>query len=165
MGAPAAANAHCGWCGAAFAANAPWPRTCAACGKTSYRNPIPVAVVLLPVDRGLLMIRRAIPPQVGKLALPGGYVNDGEDWRVAGARELFEETGIRIASDSLREFRVKSAPDGTLLVFGAAAPLARAALPPFVPTDETSECVVVEGALETAFPLHTEAVREWFASR
>ncbi|MCA9602065.1 MAG: NUDIX hydrolase [Polyangiales bacterium] len=31
--------------------------------------------------------------------LPGGYVHPGEDPRVAASRELFEETGLRVASD------------------------------------------------------------------
>ncbi|MBC8076948.1 MAG: NUDIX hydrolase, partial [Chloroflexales bacterium] len=64
-------NAHCSYCGAPFAAAAPWPRRCAACGNTSYLNPLPVAVVLVPVGGGVLLVRRAIPPQQGTLALPG----------------------------------------------------------------------------------------------
>src|SRR6476659_9743246 len=51
----------------------------------SWANPLPVSVVLVPVDGGLLLVRRAIPP-VGQLALPGGYINLGESWEEAGAR-------------------------------------------------------------------------------
>ena len=32
----------------------------------------------------------------GKIALPGGYQMQGETWQQAGAREIFEETGIKI---------------------------------------------------------------------
>ena len=95
---------------------------CASCGNTTFLNPLPVSVILLPVDDGVLLVRRNIEPQIGQLALPGGYMNLGETWQQAGARELFEETGIIIRPEELHEFRVKSAPGGTtLLVFGVSA--------------------------------------------
>ena len=156
--------AHCGFCGAAFARDAEWPRLCAACRNTSYRNPIPVAVLLLPVGEGLLVIRRAVPPQVGKLALPGGYVSFGETWQQAAARELHEETGITVDADGIRELRVTSAPDGTVLLFGVAAPMDAETLPAFVATDETSERTVIDAPAPMAFPLHEDVVREWFAT-
>jgi ADP-ribose pyrophosphatase YjhB (NUDIX family) len=156
-------DSHCSFCGGAFAEGLGWPRTCGACGSTSYKNPLPVACVLLPVDGGVLLIRRGIPPHVGKLAVPGGYVNAGESWQAAGARELFEETGIRVDPSEIRVFDVLSAPDGTLLVFGVAAPRTADALPAFQPTDETTERVVVGSPTELAFPLHTQVVAAYFA--
>jgi len=156
-------NSHCSYCGARFAEGAPWPRRCTACGNTSYLNPLPVAVLLQPVDGGLLAIRRAIAP-VGKLALPGGFIDTGEGWQAAAARELREETGIQIDPGGIHEARVLSAPDGTLLVFGLAAPLAAGDLPPFTPSAETSERVIVRGATDDmAFPLHAQVVREYFS--
>jgi ADP-ribose pyrophosphatase YjhB (NUDIX family) len=154
--------AHCGACGARFAASAGWPRTCASCGLESYRNPLPVAVLLLPVDGGLLLIRRAIEPHIGKLALPGGYVNFGESWQEGAVRELKEETGFTADAAAVREFRVLSAPDGTLLVFGIAADATSASLPAFVPSNETSESVIIKAPMETAFPLHTRVVADYF---
>src|SRR5262245_9804473 len=112
-------NAHCSYCGSRFDEGATWPRGCGSCGETSYLNPLPVAVLLVPVDGGLLAIRRAIPP-VGKLALPGGFIDYGESWQQACAREVREEAQLEIAPGTIREMRVLSAPDGTLLVFGLA---------------------------------------------
>ncbi|MFI2188673.1 NUDIX domain-containing protein [Streptomyces sioyaensis] len=40
------------------------------------------------------MIRRALPPGRGRLALPWGYLKVGESWREAAVRELREETGL-----------------------------------------------------------------------
>jgi 8-oxo-dGTP pyrophosphatase MutT (NUDIX family) len=93
---------HCPACGAAFADGAGWPRACAHCTHVSYWNPLPVAVVVQPVDDGLLMIRRAIPP-VGKLALPGGFIDGAEPWQAAAARELREETNLVIDPATVRE--------------------------------------------------------------
>jgi ADP-ribose pyrophosphatase YjhB (NUDIX family) len=158
-------NSHCSYCGARFDDDAPWPRTCGACGNTSYLNPLPVAVLLQPVDDGLLAVRRAIAP-VGGLALPGGFIEVGEAWQAAAARELREEAGVRIDPAGIREVRVLSAPDGTLLVFGLAPPLAERALPPFTPSDEASERVILRAAADDlAFPLHAQVVREYFSGR
>ena len=156
-------NSHCSYCGAPFAAGAGWPRTCGACGAISYVNPLPVAVLLVPVDGGLLTIRRAIEPHLGKLALPGGYIGVGESWQQAGAREVLEETGVTVDAAGVVDVRVLSAPDGTVLIFGEARPLA--SVPSLSPNPEVSELVVLRAPEPLAFPLHTQIVNEWFARR
>ncbi len=156
-------NSHCSYCGRAFEKDQPWPRKCAGCARTTYRNPIPVSVVLVPVDGGLLTVRRTIEPRKGMLALPGGFIDLNESWQQAGAREVSEETGLRLSPDELREVRVLSAPDGTVLIFSEARPRTRQDVASFVANDEASECVVIDHAQELAFPLHTRVVEEWFA--
>jgi ADP-ribose pyrophosphatase YjhB (NUDIX family) len=160
-------NAHCSYCGHGYAEDQPWPRTCAHCERISYRNPVPVAVTLLPVDDGLLCVRRDIEPGRGKLALPGGFIDFGETWQAAAARELREETGIVIPAGEIQVFSVDSSDlgDGVLIVFGLARPRTAAALPAFEATDETTERVVITEPTELAFPLHTRAVRAFFARR
>jgi ADP-ribose pyrophosphatase YjhB (NUDIX family) len=157
-------NSHCSYCGAAFE-ETPWPRRCVACDRVSYVNPIPVSVVLVPVDGGLLLVRRDFGATKGRLALPGGFVNAGETWQQAGAREVFEETGVRVEPEALELFRLVSAPDDTLLVFSVAPPVAAADLPAFVANEEVSECTVCSGPTELAFPIHTRVAAEYFASR
>ena len=156
-------NSHCSYCGQPFEGAAPWPRKCANCGRTTYLNPTPVSVVLLPVDRGLLTVRRDVEPGRGKLALPGGFIELGESWQEAGAREMFEETGITISAQEIEDFRVLSAPDGTVLIFGLARPTSASALPPFQANHETTELVVINEPQELAFPLHMQAVELYFA--
>jgi ADP-ribose pyrophosphatase YjhB (NUDIX family) len=165
MSAPLKKNSFCSYCGKAFAENQAWPRTCIGCTRITYQNPIPVSVVLLPVDGGLLTIRREIDPKKGQLALPGGFIDLGESWQQAGAREVREETGYEISPDEIQDFRVLSAPDGTVLVFGEARARRKSDLPAFTANAETSECVVVDRPQELAFPLHTRVVAEWFARK
>jgi NADH pyrophosphatase NudC (nudix superfamily) len=71
-------HSHCSYCGHPFGVDQLWPRRCPQCEQTSFRNPLPVAVVLVPVDGGVLTVRRTIEPKFGWLALPGGYIEVGE---------------------------------------------------------------------------------------
>ena len=155
-------NSHCSYCGSQFPTGLSWPRRCPTCSNLTYLNPLPVAVVLLPVDAGLLLVRRTNAPQAGELAFPGGFIGMRETWQEAGARELREETGITLAATDLRLFDTRSAPDGTLLVFGLAPHQQTADLPPFVPTNETSEAVLMPGPGPLAFSTHTEAADRWW---
>ena len=154
---------HCSWCGAGWPSQSGWPRTCASCSKTSWRNPLPVAVLVVPVDGGVLCIRRGIEPHIGQLALPGGFVNHGESWQAGAARELFEETQVKVDANAIRCIDVISAPDSTILIFGEAAPMTAASLPAFEKTDETTERVIVTKPEPLCFPLHQRILDGWFA--
>ena len=152
---------HCTFCGARFTAGRPWPRRCAACGESSYRNPTPVAVAVQPVGTGLLVVRRAIPPAEHRLALPGGYVNLGESWQEAVVRELSEETGLTADAEHVRLFDVLSAPDSTLLIFGLLPAVDTA--PDDTPNDETLGVQVIERPTPLGFDLHTRVADRYFA--
>jgi ADP-ribose pyrophosphatase YjhB (NUDIX family) len=165
-----APGSHCSSCGTPFGEGVSgWPRTCPACGTVAYRNPLPVAVALQPAydtqGTGLVVIRRTIAPARGGRALPGGYIDDREDWRRAVVRELREETGIEAESREVRLADAMSAPDGHLLLFGLLPERPAEELPPFTATDETDGRQLLRRPEELAFPLHTLAVRAWFEGR
>jgi 8-oxo-dGTP pyrophosphatase MutT (NUDIX family) len=155
--------AHCTFCGARFTRGQAWPRRCAACGETSYRNPTPVAVAVQPVGTGLLVVRRGIPPARDLLALPGGFIDFGETWPAAVVRELHEETGLKVDAAGVRHFETVSAPDGTLLVFGLLPRLADpAAIPPSAVNAESLGWEILAGPAELGFSLHTAVADRFF---
>ncbi|MFJ3585784.1 NUDIX domain-containing protein [Streptomyces sp. NPDC090127] len=162
-------DTYCSSCGTRYSESADWPRACAACGAVVYRNPLPVAVALLPVTdaqgTGLVVITRTIEPALGGVALPGGFIDQSEDWRDAVVRELREETWIEASAEDVRLADALSSQGGHLLLFGLLPTRAADELPPSAPTDETSGSHLLRAPAELAFPLHTEAVRRWFAGR
>jgi ADP-ribose pyrophosphatase YjhB (NUDIX family) len=155
-------NSHCSFCGSAFNSESPWPRKCSNCQNTTFLNPTPVAVILLPIDGGLYTIRRNVEPKKGQLALPGGYINLGESWQTAAARELFEESGVKIEASEVTLFNVLSAPDGTVLIFGLANPRTTQETSTFIENEESTEAVIIKEPQDLAFPLHTQVVKEFF---
>ncbi|MFC9602457.1 NUDIX domain-containing protein [Streptomyces niveus] len=58
----------------------------------------------------VLLIERGWDPFASYWALPGGYVNVGEETLKAAARELEEETGIAISTAELRQVGPYHAP-------------------------------------------------------
>jgi ADP-ribose pyrophosphatase YjhB (NUDIX family) len=176
-----AKDTFCSFCGARFAESAGYPRTCATCGVQIWANPIPVVVVLVPVldepglggaaRTGLLVVRRAIPPGIGQLALVGGFLEEHETWQQGGARELREEASVVVDPARLEPFWwASSAPKpNRVLLFATAPAIARNELPAWRPDIEASQRGIVygPGGLDTAFcfTTHIEAAQRWFAAR
>jgi ADP-ribose pyrophosphatase YjhB (NUDIX family) len=134
----------------------------------TWSNPLPVAVVLLPVAyadgrRGLVVVRRAIEPFLGGLALPGGFIETGESWQEAAVRELLEETGLPGVSHEVRLFDAKSSHNGrSLHLFGLLPPRPAESLPPPGPTEESLEWLVLTEPTELVFRTHTQVMAAFF---
>jgi len=156
-------HSHCSFCGARFDAG-PWPRKCRRCGNTSYINPLPVVVALVPVGRGLVVVRRNIEPSKGTLTLPGGYIDLDETWQQGAVRELHEETGIVLGLEEVTLYDVQNGLDQTLVIFGLATPQPPGQLRPFR-SKETQEVTLIDRPVELGFPNHTRIVARYFAER
>lgn len=71
-------------------------QTCPACGTDHWRNAKPCAGALVVRDGRVLLGRRAIEPALGKWDIPGGFLLPWEHPRDGAAREVLEETGLRV---------------------------------------------------------------------
>ena len=170
-----ARDTYCSYCGTAHADVDRYPRTCPGCQTPIWANPTPVVVVLVPVVRagreGLLVVRRAIEPHVGRWCLVGGFLEAHESWQHGGAREVREEATLELDPATLAPFWFAStAPRPNMVLLFALAPVRDVAtLPPHAPDAETSERGLVFGpdGLDAliAFPTHLAAARRYFAAR
>jgi 8-oxo-dGTP diphosphatase len=81
-------------------------------GTDAYARPMLTVDVVVLTDASapsLLLVQRAHPPFAGEWALPGGFVEEGEQVADAAARELGEETGL-VEAISLRLLGVYDTP-------------------------------------------------------
>lgn len=133
----------------------------------SWKNPIPVAVCLVGLtdlsgkDCGVLTIRRGIAPNIGELALAGGYVDEGETAEVAAAREFDEEVGILTLPDFWHPIRTFITPTNRMLVFCALSYKMTWSLvaEQFTPNTETLEVVCSQPGDTLCFTSHTEMLQ------
>jgi 8-oxo-dGTP diphosphatase len=63
---------------------------------SDHRNPTPTVDVILQKGSEILLIKRKNEPFKDHLALPGGFVNEGEKVETAAIREVREETSLEI---------------------------------------------------------------------
>ncbi len=73
----------------------------------TWLNPIPTVDIIIRIGNAIVLIKRSNPPY--GWALPGGFVDYGENLETAAAREALEETGLVVTN--LQQFRAYSNPD------------------------------------------------------
>lgn len=69
---------------------------CQACGFIFYIDPKLAVIALVPLNGGLVMVRRSIDPGYGLWVVPGGFVDAGEPVQEAVVRETLEETHLQV---------------------------------------------------------------------
>lgn len=69
---------------------------CPNCDWVYFPDPKVAVAVLIKNNDEVLFVQRKYDPQAGQWTLPSGFVDAGEDPKIAAARECLEETGLVI---------------------------------------------------------------------
>lgn len=99
---PLAQFLYCPECGSShFEVNNEKSKKCAGCGFVYYFNPSAATVAfILNEKEELLVCRRAKEPAKGTLDLTGGFIDMQETGEEGIAREVLEETGLKVTKAS-----------------------------------------------------------------
>lgn len=158
-------DSHCSFCGTKFTEQKEWPRKCFRCYNDSYKNPIPIVVALVRVFQrnaiaqcGWLIEQRNIPPEKGGWALPSGYINFGETWQQAAAREIQEEVGLTTNAADYELLDVVASSTGNMLIFCTYKKVVYRDEVKFEPNEEVSavQFPILPSHQKLCFPIHNE---------
>lgn len=96
-------------------------RVCPSCGFIFFRDPKVAVGVLVEDGARVLLVRRAVIPQLGWWALPAGYMEFDEEPQEAARREAQEETGLQVELTGLLDVFPITSPNGhgVLIVYWA----------------------------------------------
>ena len=96
-------------------------RVCPSCGYIHFQNPKVAAVTFVQQAGKVLLVQRAVYPEIGKWALPAGYIDLGEDPQQGAIRETQEETGLTIEIINLLDviFNADQNPPVIVIVYAA----------------------------------------------
>jgi ADP-ribose pyrophosphatase YjhB (NUDIX family) len=64
--------------------------------KDGYKNPIPTVDIIIQASSRILLVKRKKEPFRECIAIPGGFVNEGETVENAAKREVREETSLDV---------------------------------------------------------------------
>jgi 8-oxo-dGTP diphosphatase len=70
--------------------------TCPQCEWVYFPDPKVAVAVLITKDNQVLLVQRLFDPKKGYWTLPSGFIDAGEDPKLAAERECVEETGLKI---------------------------------------------------------------------
>jgi len=134
---------------------------CSACEFVHWDNPKPVTATVVPMDGGLVLVKRKFPPYVDDWCLPGGFIEAMEDPERSAIREVEEETGLTVQIDRLLGAFSPGKGINVIILFYLAKPTVGT----LVAGDDASDvhCFQEKDLPKNiAFELHRNMVRNWF---
>ena len=92
---------------------------CRECGAIRYLDPRVAAGTITVHDGGIVLLRRALAPRIGRWVFPGGYVDRGEPVDAAAVRETSEEVGLKVSLIGILDAYSYEGEDVVLIVYSA----------------------------------------------
>jgi 8-oxo-dGTP diphosphatase len=74
---------------------------CPGCGKVHFEDPKVAVGVVVELDGKVVLGKRGHEPMLGRWSFPSGFLDAGEVVEEAAAREVEEETGLKVSIDRL----------------------------------------------------------------
>ena len=164
-------NDFCSYCGTKFAGN---DLHCGNCGNSTYVNPLPVVVGIIQLinpqnkQKKVVTIKRGIEPCLGGYAFPGGFLEERESWQQGLSREIEEEIGFKVPSESWKLETVRSIVRqigrDNLLLFGSTEIVEsdEEFIKKCKLTPEVLEIKLVDGPSQLCFHAHNEEINRYF---
>lgn len=134
---------------------------CEVCEFVHWDNPKPVTATLVPMESGLVLVKRKYEPYVGDWCLPGGFMEAREEPEESAQREVFEETGLNVEIDRLVGAHSPGKGINVIILFYLAKP----ATGLMVAGDDASEVAsFTKDTLPSnvAFELHRRMIGQFF---
>lgn len=135
---------------------------CLSCQRVVYSDPKLAVAAIIPLEQGIVLVKRGIFPAYGKWSFPAGYVNRGEVVERALEREVLEETELAVQAEWLVGLYSKPDHAVVLAVFEATVRGGRLSA-----ADEVLEAGVFEpdDLPELAFDHDQRIVEDWIKRR
>lgn len=136
---------------------------CATCEFVHWDNPKPVTATLVPMDGGIVLVKRKFEPFVDDWCLPGGFIESTEHPAESAAREVLEETGLTISVSKLVDASAPGHGINVVILFYLAKP----ANGTLIAGDDASDVRAFkqnELPSNVAFELHRQMIRRFFES-
>ena len=131
---------------------------CVKCDRVIYSDPKVAVAAIVPMDGGIVLLKRAIEPQIGMWSFPSGYVDRGEKLERALEREVLEECGLVVSAKWLVGVYSEEGEAVVLVVYHADVVSGKLSA-----GDETSDAKIfnVNDMPKLAFEHDDRIVRDW----
>jgi ADP-ribose pyrophosphatase YjhB (NUDIX family) len=134
---------------------------CTQCDFIHWNNPKPVTATVIPMDGGLVLVKRKEAPCIGDWCLPGGFIETFEHPAESAIREVEEETGLKVKINKLLLASTPNHNINVIVLFYLAHPASGV----LTPGDDASEVRIFkqhELPVNIAFDLHKEFAHLFF---
>lgn len=134
---------------------------CTICEFVHWDNPKPVTATLVPLDSGIVLVKRRFEPFVDDWCLPGGFMENSETPEESAEREVFEETGLEVKVEKLLGASAPGHGINVIILFYLAKPVGGS----LIAGDDASDVGTFDAASlpkNIAFPLHRKMISEFF---
>lgn len=139
-------------------------QACPSCEFVHWDNPKPVTATLVPMNNGIVLVKRKFEPFVDDWCLPGGFMEAAEHPEQSAQREVFEETGLEVEISRLLSAETPGRGINVVILFY----LARKARGDMQAGDDASAVKLFrqeELPENICFNLHRKIIREYFEYR